>query len=215
MGGGARQLKAPFVTAQIGDSAKLRAQPAIMVALSEGRARGQSYIITAKAKTPDGVQLVGKVRTNPLTAGQTRARVVLLASCPGALEWEVRATPVDPTIATGGWLSLSVAPDLGCCSAIPCNGSLLLAGGPDAGSHRYESGTTATTTSVPSGARVTGYALLASGAGNATIVVDGGDLITVPASGSFQDRPEGLIGPCDITFAGNVASRWVSWRELG
>jgi hypothetical protein len=210
----ARVLRFPFTAARIGAGRKARVRPSVSIALSEKPGTGQSYIVTATALTIDGVSLVGRVQTNPLETGQALSRVVLIACCPGARAWEVRVKPVDSALPVGGWLSVDESPDLGSEAAIPCNGSLLLQGGPDAGRYNQDSAAAAGATVIPSGARVRGYSVIA-GAAAATITIGSLSPITVPAGGAFGDTPDNLVGPVTITFGGDVASRWASWLELG
>lgn len=75
----------------------------------------------------------------------------------------------------------------------------------------YAAGTAAATVDVPAGARVRSVSVLA-GAGPATLVIGGGDTITIPAGDSFSDTLMGeLAQGADVVIGGAVASYYVSW----
>lgn len=208
-------LRQPFAEVRHGctDAGSLPI-PSVAVSLSQPGRSTIAFRITIDALLPDGIAHLGTLRTTPPNSVHSPARAVCLASCPGAIAWLVRATPIAPgSDRAGGFLIVDACPDLGTLGVIPLNASLLLSGGPDAGEYRQDSATTFGVTNVPAGARVRGYSMLASSAGTATLTIGALSPITVPAGASFDDTPENLIGPLTFTFSGNVAARWVSWLE--
>jgi hypothetical protein len=65
---------------------------------------------------------------------------------------------------------------------------------------------------VPTGARVKRVSVLAGSGGSATITIAGGNTITVPASGGFDEQiPGKATAGGDVVIGGTVASYYVSW----
>lgn len=82
----------------------------------------------------------------------------------------------------------------------------------EVGTYGYAAGTAAATVDVPSGARVKRVSVLAGTGGSATITIAGGNTITVPAGGGFDEQIPGLAtAGGDVVIGGTVASYYVSW----
>jgi hypothetical protein len=82
----------------------------------------------------------------------------------------------------------------------------------DAGTYGYAAGTAAATVDVPAGASVKRVTVLAGSGGSATITIAGGNTITIPASGSFDEQIPGVAtAGADVVIGGTVASYYVSW----
>jgi hypothetical protein len=208
-------LRQPFAECRHGGEGKgALPLPSVSVSLSQKGGSTIAFRVTVDAILHGGIAHVGSVRTTPPNGERVPARAVCLASYPGAIAWRVRATPIAAgTDRAGGYLIVDGCPDLGARAIIPLNASLLLSGGPDAGEYAQDTGTAAGVTNVPAGARVRGYSLIANGVGSATIAIGTQPAITVPTGAAFGDTPDNIIGPVAFTFAGNVASRWVSWID--
>ncbi len=75
----------------------------------------------------------------------------------------------------------------------------------------YAAGTAAATVDVPAGARVKRIRVTAAGTA-ATIVIAGGNTITVPASGTFSEAIDGDVAAgADVVIGGTPASYYVAW----
>lgn len=75
----------------------------------------------------------------------------------------------------------------------------------------YAAGTTAETVAVPAGARVKSVSVRA-GESAATIVIAGGDPITVPAGDAFSEQLAGDVAVgADVVIGGDPAAYFVSW----
>lgn len=101
---------------------------ALAVELSEPANSAAVWRLVVEVQTPEGVYVLGAVRTLPPASGDPAERVVLLAGCPGAIGW--RVTPYGPAGAVANLrLSssrMSIAGVNGGASAVtPCNGSRL------------------------------------------------------------------------------------------
>lgn len=82
----------------------------------------------------------------------------------------------------------------------------------EVGTYGYAAGTSATTVDVPAGARAKRVSVLAGSGGSATVTIAGGNTITIPASGSFDEQIPGLAtAGGDVVIGGTVASYYVSW----
>ncbi len=214
----ATALRAPYASVRVGSRKGIQ-RPTVTVGISEPLSNATAWEIEATAHVGDGQIMVARVRVPARIAGQRASRAVLMCCCPGALAWDIKATSLDVAGKPSGWLTVDWGHDLGALLAVPFNGALLLAGGPDAGAYNHDAGTAAGAVSIPAGARVRGWSLQATGGGAATLTITSpvfGVLgaVTVPLSSAFGDTPDGLVGPATFTFAGFVASRWVSWLQL-
>jgi hypothetical protein len=205
-------LRQPFAEVLHGGSGRGALPiPSVSVSLSQKGASTIAFRVSVDAVFLQGTLHLGTVRTTPPNNTRVPARVVCLASCPGAIAWRVRATPLAAGLnRAGGYLFVQACPDLGGQTVVPLNGSLLLSGGPDAGEYNQDTGVAAGASLVPAGARLRGYSVIA-GATDATITIGSLPVITVPAGGAFGDTPENIMGPVTIAFGGGVASRWASW----
>ncbi len=75
----------------------------------------------------------------------------------------------------------------------------------------YAAGTAAGTITVPAGARLRSVSVLA-GAEAATLVIDDGDLITIPAGDSFSDTLAAEVEQgVDVIIGGTPAAYYISW----
>lgn len=82
----------------------------------------------------------------------------------------------------------------------------------DAGTFGYAAGTAAATVDVPAGASVKRVSVLAGSGGAATVTIAGGNPISVPAAGSFDEQIPGVAtAGGDVVIGGTVASYYVSW----
>lgn len=75
----------------------------------------------------------------------------------------------------------------------------------------YKAGVAAATVDVPAGARLKSLLVIA-GAAPATVVIAGGDTITVPISATFNPAIVGdvTLGG-DVVIGGTVATYFVAW----
>jgi hypothetical protein len=211
-------IRAPYTSVRLGARKGTVARSSITVAISQALAAAGAFEVTAEAFLgTEGIEMVARVRLPALIATQRAARVVLMCSCPGATGWDVRVTPLDPA-AAGGFISVALAHDLGGRAAIPLNGAVLLAGGPDAGAYNHAAGTGAGTATIPAGARVNMWTTVAGGAPSTVIITSPifGVLptITVPTGLGIGDAPENLVGPATIAFSAAAATWFANWREL-
>lgn len=79
------------------------------------------------------------------------------------------------------------------------------------GTFGYHAGTAAATVDVPVGAHVRSISII-PGAGTATVTIAGGDTITIPQGGAFDERiNDDTPAGADIVIGGTVASYYVSW----
>jgi hypothetical protein len=199
-------------------------ESAITVALSEGSGSTVVWRIRIDVETTGGRSRLGTILTAPPAGKRLGTRVVCLASCPGAVAWDILAEPLAPhPVNVGATLRVESCEDPGELALVPCDGSLVVAGpetGPGAGAYNQATGVGVGVAVVPIGARVRGWSftadpLLPATAAIVSPIFGALPLITLPAGGSFGDNPENLIGPATIAFAGAPAAWWVSWRELG
>jgi hypothetical protein len=74
----------------------------------------------------------------------------------------------------------------------------------------YKAGTAAATVDVPAGARLRAVRVV----GAATVVIAGGDTITVPASTTFAvDVAGDVAAGADVVIGGTPAAYFVSWMS--
>jgi hypothetical protein len=79
------------------------------------------------------------------------------------------------------------------------------------GTFGYDAGTAATTVDVPAGAHLRSISVI-PGAGTATVAIAGGDTITIPQGGAFDERiDDDTPAGADVVIGGTVASYYVSW----
>lgn len=78
------------------------------------------------------------------------------------------------------------------------------------GAFDYASNTVAGTVDVPSAARLKRVCVL-SGSTAATVTIGGGNTITVPAGGSFDEHIAGDAIGTDVVIGGGVISYYVAW----
>jgi hypothetical protein len=77
----------------------------------------------------------------------------------------------------------------------------------------YAAGTAAGTVDVPATARLTRIAVVA-GAAPATVVIAGGDTITIPTAMAFGEEIMGDVPKgADVVIGGTVATFFVAWMS--
>lgn len=77
----------------------------------------------------------------------------------------------------------------------------------------YAAGVAAGTVDIPAAARLTRIAVVA-GASPATVVIDGGDTITVPTAMAFSEDIMGDVPKgADVVIGGTVATFYVAWMS--
>lgn len=81
----------------------------------------------------------------------------------------------------------------------------------ESGTYGYKSGTTAGTVDVPAGARLRRVSVAATESGSATVQIGGGDVISIPQGGGFDEQIPGAAVGADIVVGGNVLTYYVSW----
>lgn len=74
----------------------------------------------------------------------------------------------------------------------------------------YDAGNAIGTIDVPASALLKRVSVIA-GSVDATITIGGGDIITVPAGGSFDEQIPGRAVGADVVLGGSVTSYYVSW----
>ncbi len=186
--------------------------------------------IRIDAITSGGRARVGTILTAPPSSARLGVRAVAIACYPGALAWDVFAEPValpDGTLPprVGALLKLECSEEASAPGVLPLDGSILLGGagpGMSAGAYRHRAGTAPDTVAIPAGSVVRSYSASA-GTLAATVVISSPifgvlDTITVPPGRNFSDKPDNLIAQDPaatlFTFAGDVVSWFVGWREL-
>jgi hypothetical protein len=215
-------IKPPQSIAVCGDDQGKRSVSAISIAISEPAASEIRYRVRIDCKFSGGLARLGQIRTTAPASAGIPSRIVAICCAPGVLAWIVRVTPIAPysaadvggTLKVDGWFESGTAPGI-----TPMSGSLLEAGGPDAGIYNNASGTAPGVVTVPAGAPVDEISLIANTVGDATIAVVSPDLgalpvTTVKTGTGFTTKPTGLMGPATITFGGNVLEYFAAWREV-
>jgi hypothetical protein len=180
------------------------------------------YRIRIDVEFSGGVSRLGQIRTVAPNSEGVPSRVVAICCCPGVIAWRAKATPVAPynasdvggTLKVDGWETGVALPGV-----VPLDGSLLEAGGPDAGIWNKASGTGPGVATIPAGARVDEISAVANSVGTATIAIVSAELgalpvVDVSANSGFSTPPKNLIGPGSVTFGANTLEWFVSWREV-
>ncbi len=162
------------------------------------------YRVEVRAKTDDGMFIVGAFSTAPPDATSPTTRVVAMASCPGALAWVLYVRPYN--------LDAEDPDDFGDVS-----GSINAFAGEPGGQlpgvvrvserPKYYAGTAAGAVAIPPGERVTSWTAYSTGAG-ATVTYGPpgapGATIPIPPAGGLSGGGSGAVeeGPLVFTFAG-------------
>lgn len=212
----ATPLRAPRTVVNFAAERKGDRCSAIAIGLSESSRSAVAWRIRIDALTNGGRARVGTILTAPPNGSRLGARVVALAAFPGAIGWDLFVQPVAPYPANvGGYLKVETVEDPGQFGLQTFDGSQILNG--TDGPYRHDAAAAAGATAIPVASRVRGWSCIA-GAALATVSIQSPifgvlPLITVPAGATFGDTPDNLQGPVTFTFAGDVASRWVSWLE--
>jgi hypothetical protein len=140
----------------------------------------------------DGGQFaLGVFTASPPTQGADPARVVAIATCPGARDWSVEVE--DVAAVTGASCEVFLASSR--CVGKP---------GLEFPNRRYKTlGGANGAVNVPAHQRVKSWSAFATAAG-ATVAVAGG-VLNVPNGGSVGGQPgDALLGPLTITFTGTA-----------
>jgi hypothetical protein len=83
------------------------------------------------------------------------------------------------------------------------------------GTFGYAAGTAAGNVDVPTGARIKRVSVIAGAAASATVTILGGNTITIPAGGAFDEQVPGdataTSGATDVVIGGTIQSYYVAW----
>lgn len=213
-------LRAPKTLAEFTPAPGDKPISSITLGLGQKAGSAVAWRLAIVAILSGGRVKLGQIITAPVST-RSAARVVAIASCPGAIAWQVVARPVRPYTAAAaqGTLKLDGCEYTAGMGVIPLDGSLLTAGGPDAGAYNHDSALGVGTATIPPGSRVEEYSIIANSVGNAEIrvttpVFGALPLITIPPSSAWGTKPKNLIGPATIDFIGNVFSWQAQWSEV-
>lgn len=151
------------------------------------------YRFVVKARIDQGTYDMGEFYSSPplATAIPGRlSRMIAGAVCPGATGWsvEVSAVPVDDEIAPE--TADIVLASSRCCTA-PVGVTRV------AERYNYEAGSGTSTFTILAGMKVTGIAAIGQ-AGGGTVVIAGGDSITVPSGTGINLAPESNLSPNSV-----------------
>jgi hypothetical protein len=176
--------------------------------LSQDPASDARWRLRLMVQTENNHAELGKMVTSSPAGGAEPSRVVLEATCPGAIGWTVIADLVSGT--AGGNELLDIAASR-CCGDF---GLTLLEGesyAPPEGSRVYSLyAGAAGAVAVPAGLEVVGIAARDTAAlGTATVTVGANPAVGVPKGGAVKLAPPldpltgrgTLVGPVTITFA--------------
>lgn len=82
----------------------------------------------------------------------------------------------------------------------------------EGGTYGYKAGTATGVVDVPSTARLRRVTVIASASQATTLTINGGDTITIPAGGSFDEQIPGRAVGADVVINGGAPqSYYVSW----
>lgn len=168
------------------------------------------YRVEVRAKTDDGMFLVGIFSTCPPRDGSTPTRMVAMCSCPGALSWVLYVRPyaLDPEDPDDfGDLSGMI----NACAGEPGGqlpGVIRVGERP-----KYYAAAAPATVSILPGERVLSWSAFSTAAG-ATVIVNGGPAIPIPNGGGVRGGDGALVeGPATIAFAGAIGGYLVEVAE--
>lgn len=83
---------------------------------------------------------------------------------------------------------------------------------PADGVYAYRAGTTTGTIDVPAAARLRRVSVLANASSATTVTIGGGDTITIPAGGTFDEKIPGLAIGADVIIAGGAPQAYyIAW----
>ncbi|MBK8997433.1 MAG: hypothetical protein IPM35_17025 [Myxococcales bacterium] len=182
--------------------------PSVCVMLSQDPASTARWLLQLFVQTENNHAELGRMVTAAPASGAQPSRVVLEATCPGALGWTVIATLAEG--AAGGTEALDIAASR-CCSAPgvhPLEGERFP---PAQGSRAYSLYAGANgAVNVPAGLEVVGITARDTAAlGTGTVTVGANPPVGVPPGGAVKLAPPldpltghgTLVGPVVITFA--------------
>lgn len=165
----------------------------------------------------DGLLLLGNItsRTPPAPPAaaspplppQPRDRIIAICTCPGANRWVVqvrygaeRRQDIPPGARCD--VNLLGAPTASLPGVQPINERSL-----------YVAGNAAATFTLARGQRVSSWSAFSSGV-NATVQINGGDIIPVPPAAAVQGEPNGALDGALFDFAGaDLAGYFVEFKE--
>ncbi len=160
-----------------------------------GAALTSRYRVEVRAKTDDGMFIVGSFSTCPPVLGSPPTRVVAMASCPGALSWILYVTPYKIGIGADDFGDLS-----GMIHAMAGEPGGQLPGVIRVGERpKYYSGTGVGAVGLQPGERVVGWSAFATGAVG-TVTIDGGTPIPIPNGGGVAGNGGGLLVGSTFVF---------------
>lgn len=184
--------------------------PSVCVMLSQDAASDARWRLRLIVQTENNHAELGQMVTSSPAAGATPSRVVLEATCPGAIGWTVIAEPFDG--APGGSELLDIAASR-CCGdfgARPLEGFAVGSALATRVFATYAPGDdVAGVLTIPAGEEVIGIAAFAaSGTATGTVQVNADTPIPVPDGGAVELGPPldpktqvgTLRGPVTITF---------------
>jgi len=194
--------------------------PSVMVSLSEppsiADAAGNQIPSTAvwkiqiEAKTETTRKVLGVVHTlpPPLVGGNSN-RVVALATCPGAISWDIQASLVAGTGTddSEAILDLASSPCCGTLGIIPLFAALQ----PFSGQLLFSSTAGPNPVILSAAQRLSSLSAVAGLLGGTVTIVSPAQTIVIPllANASFSADFEGdIIGPGSVTFSAGI-SAWV------
>ncbi len=158
------------------------------------------YRFEVYAETDEGDSLIGVFTTCP--PGSRPSRAVAMANCPGARQWKLVITLVRGTSYDGAEVSMSVGRPLGEPGVVRVSERF-----------KYYAGGSANIVPILAGEVVLGWTMFAE-AGGASVIIDGGNTISVPSNGSMSGSGGGLLeGPIEIEFATGTDSYYVEVAE--
>jgi len=172
---------------------------AISISLTQPSGSQSRWVFRVRVRTDEGLSLLGQFTTNPPSTG-IPTRIVALATCPGAREWQVDVTPAP------GVEGAPAAPDDSSVSLAVGKTSPMAPAGVQRVNERpkYYSGVAGTVQLLP-GEELIGWSAWDAGAGATVTLPD------VPLSGAIPLPPAGVVegglggllqGPSRIVFAG-------------
>lgn len=184
--------------------------PSVCVMLSQDAASDARWRLRLIVQTENNHAELGQMVTSSPAAGATPSRVVLEATCPGAIGWTVIAEPFDGT--PGGSELLDIAASR-CCGDFglrPLEGFAVGSALATRVFATYGPGDdVAGVLSIPAGEEVIGIAAFAApGTATAEVQLNAATPIPVPDGGAVELDPPldprtnvgTLVGPMTITF---------------
>lgn len=181
--------------------------PSVCVMLSQDAASDARWRLRLIVQTENNHAELGQMVTSSPAAGATPSRVVLEATCPGAIGWAVVAELAEGTPGGSELLDIAASRCCGDAGLQPLEGERFA---PVQGSRVYSLyAGAAGAAAIPAGLEVVGIAARDTAAlGTATVTVGGNPAVAVPTGGAVKLGPPldpltgrgTLAGPVTITF---------------